>query len=100
MNNAQELSHSQMGLLRAPLRDGGLGLLSFESASDAAYAAACIESASHVRSVIPEDLELHIPGLSGAAEHLRDAWGVDLCGRPGTNYGMVSSFEGDRFHRC
>ena len=63
-------------------------------------AAACIESAGHVRNVIPEECELNIPGLKGTAVHLRDAWGVDMWALAGVNYEIVSTYDGDKFQRC
>ena len=100
LNNSHELSHSQIGLLRAPLREGGLGILSLESAADAGFAAACFESAKHVRSVIPEEYELDIPGLEGTAEHLHDAWGVDMWALAGVTRANICSYDGDKFQRC
>ena len=100
LNNSQELSHSQLGLLHAPLRQGGLGILSLESAADAGYAAACFESAGHVRSIIPEQFELEIPGLGTTADHLRDAWGVDMWALAGVSRANIASYDGAKFQRC
>eukprot|EP00973_Karenia_brevis_P035385 4877177-Karenia_brevis.AAC.1 len=99
INHSQELTESQRGLLRAPCRYGGLGFLSMEALVDAAYFAACLESAGHMRAMLPGDLRLTMPGLVEASEHLRDGCGVDAWAVSGVTLSATHEYEGTQLQR-
>eukprot|EP00973_Karenia_brevis_P046280 6416540-Karenia_brevis.AAC.1 len=67
--------------------------------ADAAYFAACLESADHMRALPPDGLRLTMPGLTEAAERLRDNCGVAAWTISGDTSSTPHEYDGTQLQR-